>query len=378
MEFKKINWPILTFISVYHVALLIGLPLYLYYFSITWTLVGIALFLFFATGISITGGYHRFYSHRTYKANKLVEAVLLFFGTMAGQGSALRWSNDHRIHHAHIDTDKDPYSIQKGFLYAHILWLFEKPKPIEPRVVSDLLKNKMVVLQDKYYGLLFLLLNVGSFVLVGWLLNDYVGAFVIVWWARLCLLHHSTWFINSLAHVWGSKSYCKEISAVDNYVISLLTFGEGYHNYHHSFATDYRNGIRWYHFDPTKWLIWSLSKIGWTKQLKRIDKYKIQKRIIKKDRDILLDWIKEIQYIKVDVLEEKIRKVAEDISSKISEMNNLKDLYSEYKKQCMEKQTLKNLKKEIKALKKNIYQDWKDWVRLFNDIMDIRPISVSC
>ena len=116
MELRRINWPIFTFISVYHVLLMIGLPLYLYYYSITWSLVGIALLLFFATGMSITGGYHRLYSHRTYKANKIVEFALLFFGTMAGQGSALRWSHDHRIHHAHIDTDKDPYSIKKGFL----------------------------------------------------------------------------------------------------------------------------------------------------------------------------------------------------------------------------------------------------------------------
>lgn len=375
MKLKQVNWPIFTFISIYHVLLAIGLPFYLYFFNVSWALCGIAFFLFVATGISITGGYHRFYSHRTYKANKIVEATLLFFGTMAGQGSALRWSHDHRIHHAHVDTEKDPYSIQKGFLHAHILWLFKKPAPIEPRVVSDLLKNKMVVFQHKYYGVLFLATNIGSFLLTGWLLNDYLGAFVITWWARLCLLHHSTWFINSLAHTWGSKSYCKEISAVDNYIISLLTFGEGYHNYHHSFATDYRNGIKWYHFDPTKWMIWSLSKIGFTGQLKRIDKYKAQKRIIKKDKDILLDWIREIPYIKVEVLEEKIQKVAEDISRKISEMSNLKNLYLEYKKECMEKQVLKNLKKEIRELKKNIYRDWKEWGKLFNDIMEIRPIS---
>ena len=375
MELSKINWPIFLFITIYHAALLVVAPFYFYYSPPSWGLVAIAFFLYFASGISITGGYHRFYSHRAYKASKVAEFILLFFGTMAGQGSALRWANDHRIHHAHVDTDKDPYSISKGFWYAHILWLFEKEKPIDSRVVSDLLKNKLVVFQHKYYSFLFITTNVITFLGAGALCNDYLGAFIVAWWLRLFFLHHCTWFINSLAHTWGSKSYCKEISAVDNYVISLLTFGEGYHNYHHSFATDYRNGIRWYHFDPTKWMIWLFSKLRLASSLKVIDPFKVQKRIIKEDKGILLEWVSQISYIKVDVLEAKIHETADNIVKKIAEMNALIDEYRTYKKQKVQKDTLQALRVEIKQMKKNLYEDWKNWLQLVNDIMQIQPLS---
>ena len=375
MELSKINWPIFLFIAIYHALLLVGAPFYFYYSPPSWGIVAIAFFLYFASGISITGGYHRFYSHRAYKASKVAEFILLFFGTMAGQGSALRWANDHRIHHAHVDTDKDPYSISKGFWYAHILWLFEKEKPIDSRVVSDLLKNKLVVFQHKHYSFLFITINVLAFLGAGALCNDYLGAFVVVWWLRLFFLHHCTWFINSLAHTWGSKSYCKEISAVDNYIISLLTFGEGYHNYHHSFATDYRNGIRWYHFDPTKWMIWLFAKLKLASSLKVIDSYKVQKRIIKEDKSILLEWVSQISYIKVDVLEAKIHETADNIVKKIAEMNALIDEYRTYKKQKVQKDTLQALRVEIKQMKKNLYQDWKNWLQLVNDIMKIQPLK---
>lgn len=374
IESRETDWTVLIFIGTYHVLLALTLPFYFYYYSVSWELMAISTFLFVATGISITGGYHRFYSHRTYKANKIMECGLLLFGTMAGQGSALRWSNDHRIHHAHVDTDKDPYSISKGFWYAHILWLFEMQEPIEPRVVKDLLKNKLVVFQDKYYDPLFIGSNFLAFLAVGWMLNDFVGAFFISWWFRLFVLHHSTWFINSLAHMWGSKSYCKEISAVDNYIISFLTFGEGYHNYHHSFATDYRNGIRWYHFDPTKWMIWGFSKLGMANQLKKIDNYKVQKRIVKKDKDLLLDWIKQISYVKVDVLELKIHEAAEKLVKSISDIAILNKTYCQQKQQKTEKNTLKKMRSEIKDLKKILHEEWNNWLNLFDDVMVIKPI----
>src|SRR5206468_2641426 len=143
----------------------------------------------------------------------------------------------------------------------------------DPKVVPDLMKNRLVMFQDRFIGTWMILSNAIAFLLVGWLLNDFLGAFVISLWTRLFTLHHFTWFINSLAHTWGDKPFSQEQSAVDNYIISLLTFGEGYHNYHHTFANDYRNGIRWYHFDPTKWLIWSLHKLGLAFDLKRMNSF---------------------------------------------------------------------------------------------------------
>ncbi|MDB6080903.1 MAG: putative fatty-acid desaturase, partial [Chlamydiia bacterium] len=261
------------FIITYHILLVIA---WFFYFSLCTSSLGViisSIVLFFLTGLSITGGYHRYYSHSTYKTNYAVEAVLLFFGSMAAQASALRWSFEHRLHHAYVDTDNDPYSVKRGFWYAHILWLFKKPAPIDKKVVPDLFKNPLVMFQHNHYLACMLTSNVIAFVTVGYFFNDWLGAFVLAWWTRLFCLHHSTWFINSLAHYWGAQSFNREQTAVDNYIISFLTFGEGYHNYHHTFANDYRNGIRWYHFDPTKWLIWGLHAVGLAHSLKRVNNY---------------------------------------------------------------------------------------------------------
>ena len=375
MQKRKIDWPIVLFIFIYQGLVLALAPFYFYYASPSWGLVVVAIFLYIATGISITAGFHRFYAHRAYKANKIVEAVLLFWGTVAGQGSALRWTNDHRLHHMYVDTDKDPYSIKKGFWYAHILWLVRKREPINRKVVADLFKNRLVVFQDKHYLVLFFSANFLAAAATGLLFNDYLGAFFLAWWVRLFVLHHTTWFINSLAHTWGSKSYSKEFSAVDNYLISLLTFGEGYHNYHHCFATDYRNGIKWYHFDPSKWLIWSLSKAGLTENLTRMDKFKIRKHVIKKDKDLLLSRIQEISHAKMEVLEHKIHELAERIVSGIAHLQALKDEYRKSKTAKAGADVLKQLRLEMRQLKRNLYQDWKRWRRLFKSTMKLKPVS---
>ncbi|MBS0636640.1 MAG: fatty acid desaturase, partial [Verrucomicrobia bacterium] len=313
MDLAKYNWrPATIFVLAYHIALLVGLPIYFCYNSPSWGMWVATIVLYFATGMSITGGYHRFYSHQTYKAHPIVEGFLLFFGSMAAQGSALRWSFEHRIHHAYVDTDRDPYCIQKGFWYAHVMWLFDHPRPIENKVVSDLLRNKMVMFQHNYYRYLIMGTNIVAFLFVGWLLDDYLGAFVISWWLRLFALHHSTWFINSLAHTWGARTFSSEQTAVDNFVISLLTFGEGYHNYHHTFANDYRNGIRWYHFDPTKWMIWGLERLGLAQNLKKVNEYHIKERMIAEQKTEALDALKASLLARKDELGNTISQISDE------------------------------------------------------------------
>ena len=165
--------------------------------------------LIFMCGTGISAGYHRFYAHKAYKLNKAVEVVILFFGTLAAQNSVLKWCHDHRNHHMHLDTEKDPYSIKKGFWHAHILWIMKKDKDFDPKVVSDLMRNKLVVFQHDHYLALMAFTNALTIVFFGGLFNDYFGAFVLVFLMRLFIAHHSTFFINSLAHVWGSKQYSR-------------------------------------------------------------------------------------------------------------------------------------------------------------------------
>lgn len=361
---KEINWGPALFLTIYQLVLIAYLPFFFYYWTPTLAMFVASFILLYLTGLSITGGYHRFYAHKSYKTNSAVEATLLFFGAMAGQGSALRWAFDHRAHHAYVDTDNDPYSINKGFWYAHFLWIFDKPKDIDAKVVPDLLRNKLVMFQERHIGKLMVASNVIAFLFVGWLLNDYYGAFFLALWTRLFALHHFTWFINSLCHTWGDRPFSQEQTAVDNYLISILTFGEGYHNYHHTFANDYRNGVRWYHFDPTKWLIWTLHKLGLAHSLKTMDALTIKKRMIIEHRNLLLDQLKTAFLAKKEEVELQINQVSEHILAKITEFNELKEAYYHNKQ--------KHLRQEIRALKKEIRDDWRRLKEIAREIVQNR------
>lgn len=375
MDWKNFNKGPALFLIIYQTLLILALPFYFYYDLPGWKMVLATFILLYLTGLSITVGYHRLYSHRSYRAHPIFEGLVLFFGAMAGQGSVLRWAFDHRLHHAHVDTDEDPYSINKGFWYAHFLWIMEKPKTIDPKVVPDLMKNRMVQFQDRHIGLLMIFTNVAAFLFVGWLLNDYVGAFFLSLWTRMFMLHHFTWFINSLAHTWGDKPFCQEQTAVNNYVIALLTFGEGYHNFHHTFANDYRNGIRWYQFDPSKWVIWSLSKVGLVTGLKRMDPFTIKKRMVLERKQLLLEKLVDLWYVKKDELEKKVMELSDDILKKISETNQLMEQYRQFR-QTKERESLKEVKIQIQQLKKSLKQDWRRWVYLSRNILKLKPLSV--
>lgn len=375
MSERGFNWGPSIFLITYQILLLITLPFYFYYNTPSLGIAIVSVVLLYLTGIAITGGYHRYFAHRTYKTNPFVEAILVFFGTMSCQGSVLRWSYDHRLHHAHVDTDNDPYSINKGFWYAHCLWILEKPRAIEPKIVSDLLKNKLLVFQHKYYPYLMVLTNAIAFVAVGFIFQDWWGAFFLALWLRLFALHHFTWFINSLAHTWGDKPFSQEQSAVNNYVISLLTFGEGYHNYHHTFANDYRNGIRWYHFDPTKWVIWALSKLGLAHSLKSMDAVTIKKRMVIEHKNLLLEQLAKFWSDKQIELEKQVLEVSERILQEIAEFNQLKEMYREYKSNNAGKDALNQIHVRIKELKKSLREDWKNWSELSHSIMNQKPLT---
>lgn len=361
MKKNKIEWTVSIYIIGYHLALLIGLPFYFYHFSPKGSLFIAAAIILYISGLAITVGYHRLYSHSTFKTNKYVEAVILFFGSMATQGSALKWSCDHRRHHAFVDTDRDPYSIKKGFMHAHMFWLFRKTEPLDQKVVADLYRNKLLLFQHKYYALLMVLTNALMTLFVGYILNDYLGAFVITWGVRLFFLHHFSWFINSIAHTWGSQSFSQEHTAVDNYLISLVTFGEGYHNYHHTFANDYRNGIKWYHFDPSKWVIWTLSKLHLATGLRRISSYRIKERMVIETKEELTAKLKTLWVDNKKSLEQRVENLTDDLLSKLSEMKALAMEYNNSKKEGICKSQLKSLKNKLKVLEKNLHTEWESW-----------------
>ena len=225
------------------------------YSAAGWILFGVFLA---ANELSITAGYHRLWAHRAYEAHWSLRFIFLVFGTMALQNSAWAWCSGHRRHHLNVDDEElDPYSARRGFWFSHIGWMVRQyPSGRDDFTnIPDLRRDRMLAFQHRHYVPLVLLTNIGLPLLAGWLTGDVWGVFLLAGVLRLVVSHHFTFFINSLAHMWGSRPYTEENTARDNPVLAVLTFGEGYHNFHHIFAHDYRNGVRWLQWDPTKWLI---------------------------------------------------------------------------------------------------------------------------
>ncbi|WP_395341506.1 acyl-CoA desaturase [Ningiella sp. W23] len=267
---------------------LIATPIWIIFNGIDSTEIIVAVALFFFTGMSITAGYHRLWSHKTYDAHPIVKVFLAIGGAMAVQNSILHWSSDHRVHHRYVDeNDKDPYSAKKGFWFSHIGWMlreYQAERYSDYRNCKDLQKDKVVMWQHNHYLAIVLGANFGITALLGFLNGDVLGMVLIAGVARLVAVHHVTFFINSLAHIWGSRPYTDSNTARDNGLLAFFTFGEGYHNYHHIFEYDYRNGIHWWQYDPTKWLIKALSWLGLTSNLRttpeeRIEKAKLQMQL---------------------------------------------------------------------------------------------------
>ena len=239
----------------------------------------------FFCGLSITGGYHRLWSHRTYKAHWSVRLLYALGGAFALQNSAIHWSSDHRRHHKHVDDDvKDPYSATRGFWYSHIGWMlreYQASTYSDYSNVRDLKKDKIAVWQHKYYAPLAFIMNIGVPLLVGWFVGDIWASLLLLGVLRLVLSHHFTFFINSWAHILGSQPYTDRNTARDNALLAIFTHGEGYHNYHHLFESDYRNGIKWYQYDPTKWLINVLAWLGLASDLRTVSESRIEQAKLK-------------------------------------------------------------------------------------------------
>ena len=262
------NWNIIIFFAVTTAIALIGTPLYLYRYGISLWEVLLTLFFVVATGMSITVGYHRLYAHSAFKTNPFIEFLVLFFGAAAFEQPALIWCSGHRDHHRYVDTEEDPYSIKKGFWYAHIGWMTLWKQEPNFSNVTDLSKNKLLMHQHDHYMLWAVGAGILFPVLLGALSGHALGAFVLAVCARLTFVYHATFCINSVCHTFGKATYDIDATAKDHWFVAMLTNGEGYHNYHHHFPTDYRNGIRWYHWDPSKWAIAFLAKIGWATGLR--------------------------------------------------------------------------------------------------------------
>jgi len=279
IPFERVHWVTSSFLIGTLLLTLTAVPAYLYFFGLDWFQVALFFVMLSACGFSITLGYHRMFSHLAFRGHWLVRTLVLFFGAGAFENSALMWSCEHRTHHKHVDHDEDPYDISKGLFHAHIGWLMFKLKG-DPDYsnVPDLKRDWMVMLQHKYIHWLgvfvaFVFPGALGYMWGGW--HSALGAVLIAGVARVVFLQHCTFCINSLCHYIGKRPYSSRCSARDSWIMAVVTFGEGYHNYHHEFQHDYRNGVKPWQFDPTKWIIWTLSQVGLAADLRRVPSEKI-------------------------------------------------------------------------------------------------------
>jgi len=306
------NWPAGSFIIITHIIAFYALFVTPYYLMTC--LLNLACLPLFT--MPITAGYHRLWSHKTYETNRIMKTIFAILGTGAFSMSVIDWAKDHRTHHKYTDTDKDPYDSTKGLWYSHMGWLMwarEMPKAD----VRDLEADPLLRFQHKHFpemgflvGLILPILITGF----GW--QDWEGGFYVAI-IRIVVVHNSIFSINSLAHWAGDTPVTTMSSARDNILLAILTCGEGYHNFHHEFPNDYRNGIKWYAVDPTKWLIAGLEKIGWSWELKRTPNETIAKAEIHTMLKILQEkkknyfWGKEIKSLPVYTRELVEKEVAE-------------------------------------------------------------------
>ena len=274
-----IRWQNAVFLGSTLAVTLTAAPAYVWHYGLDRFQVLLFLVFFAATGLSITLGYHRLFSHQSFKATWPVRFLTLVFGAAAFENSALAWAADHRRHHKHTDHDQDPYDISKGFFHAHIGWiLFRCPPETSLDWVKDLQQDRLAMWQHRHYvaiaiSVAFLLPTGLGWAYGGW--SGALGAFLLAWVARVVFVHHMTFFINSLCHTLGRQPYSTRCSARDSAIMAWFTFGEGYHNFHHEFQHDYRNGVKPWQFDPTKWCIWLLNKLGLVSQLRRVSEDKV-------------------------------------------------------------------------------------------------------
>ncbi|MBK8970792.1 MAG: fatty acid desaturase [Hahellaceae bacterium] len=337
-EKAPVNWPAaLIFAGTFAVTVSL-VPLYGYYFgydAVEWFAFIVMLAL---CGFSITAGYHRLWSHKTYEAHIAVRYFWAFWGACSLQNTILAWSSGHRRHHRHVDSEeKDPYSIRRGFWFAHMGWMLRNYKSGEVDLsnVADLQRDPVVMWQQRHYAKLVLISNVGVPVALGLLNGDVLGMFLLAGFLRLVISHHVTFFINSLCHMWGRQPYTDTNTARDNPLLALVTYGEGYHNFHHFFQTDYRNGVRWWQFDPTKWIIFGMSWVGLTTNLKRVPDFKIQEAVVNMQFKCANDRLKRAPFPNMEGVHELLEKEYQQFMDTLAEWKRLRIEWYEDKRKVL-------------------------------------------
>ncbi|WP_341752062.1 acyl-CoA desaturase [Candidatus Tisiphia endosymbiont of Piscicola geometra] len=324
---KRIVWSIFFVLVIYPIILsYLGIK---YYASHKIGVFEISLFIagYYGSNIAVGVGLHRLWSHHAFKTNKMVEFILVMMSAGTLQGPVLSWASNHFKHHAYTDKDQDPHSPLKfdnrilGFLWSHIGWMIidGSYKSIDRITMVKLGRNKLLRWQLKYYWQIAAFMNIVFPALIGYLIGGTIisayAGFLFIGIGR-ALQQHATFCVNSLCHFVGSKKYYKG-TAGDIWWMALFLLGENWHNFHHAFPSDYRNGAKWYHFDVHKWIIYLMSKLGLAWNLEVTPEVRIQAKVNETSK-YLIEGRKQ----QLSLLQDKINQLVERVYVKLNEIEN--------------------------------------------------------
>ncbi|KPA77217.1 stearic acid desaturase [Leptomonas pyrrhocoris] len=305
------NWIGIYIITVPFLFVLLGI-----YLCVPFSIPIFVWCIFFAvaTGmVGVTTGYHRLFSHNAFTAGQAMQWVCAFIGAGAFQGSIKWWARNHRIHHKFTDTYKDPYDARRGFWFSHCGWFIMRMdyQLLGDADVSDLKDNLVIDFQRRYFAVIAAITGIIlPLMMAGATTGEWRAAFFWVVWLKIFLVHQFSFFINSLAHmnVFGAtQPYADTTTPRDSLICALVTFGEGYHNFHHQFPNDYRNGYKLWQFDMTKYYIAVLKFFGFCDQLHRVPNEVIERTAatqgIKTHEKLLQENIEEAQRLEVPAIQ---------------------------------------------------------------------------
>jgi fatty-acid desaturase len=256
------NWGVTLFLIALHLGAVVAL------FTFSWSAFFLALFLWWVSGsLGIGIGFHRLLTHRGFKTPKWMEYFLTICGTLAMEGSSVAWVATHRIHHVYTEREGDPHSPRDGFWWSHMGWILQghsmqRNAEATARYAQDLLKDPLHVWLLRWHYLPTAALALILFAIGGWQF--------VLWgiFLRIVFSWHMTWFVNSAAHVWGSRRFETRDDSRNLWWVGLLAFGEGWHNNHHAHPASARHGLTWYEFDLNWYGIWVLQKLGLAKNIR--------------------------------------------------------------------------------------------------------------
>jgi len=254
MKKRDFGWIVsLPFYAV-HVTAVVGVA----FMGVSWKGIALALALYYVRMFGVTGGYHRYFSHRTYRTSRAFQFFLALLAQSSIQKGALWWAAHHRDHHKYSDTPKDPHSYRDyGFWYSHVGWILSsETEETDYSRVSDLARYPELRWLNKWHVVPAVVLAVALFFIGGW--------FALLWgfFVSTVLLWHGTFTINSLSHMWGKRRYTTTDDSKNNPVLAIVTMGEGWHNNHHYYPRSVRQGFRWWQIDMTYYVLRSLALVG--------------------------------------------------------------------------------------------------------------------